>query len=262
MSAIVVGLGDLGLAIARRLHEADPEVTGIDGAAERRRLWLCGGGPALAAVAALEELDGRPVFVCVRTTAQAEAVLADLGRLPGAERSRVYLVTTLEPAFARALADRSEPPGALELAVSGGRGGAAAGTLTALLGGPASKEEIAYLERTIAGRVFDFPRYGDATLAKLFNNALGGFSAYAFARLLLLAEEAGLDPATLSELVRCSSGGSWMAEHFGELVDGLLAKDAALLEAELGRLPTLDLGEPEAFLETLATVRELLSRTT
>ncbi len=38
-AAAVVGLGDLGISIARRLHEVGVAVAGIDGAAERREMW-------------------------------------------------------------------------------------------------------------------------------------------------------------------------------------------------------------------------------
>src|SRR5882757_2511877 len=132
----VIGLGDLGFAVARRLHEVGLEVHGVDGEAERRRLWRgATGREALATTDELADLGIRRAFVCVRMTDQADAVLEDLGRMPGAGEIAAYLLTTLEPAFARGLADRDDPPRAVETPVSGGRAGAERGDLTVLLGG-------------------------------------------------------------------------------------------------------------------------------
>jgi hypothetical protein len=49
-----------------------------------------------------------------------------------------------------------------------------------------------------------------------------------------------------------------MADAFAGLVDDLLAKDANLLAAELGPLPTIDLGDPDALPPALARARSLL----
>jgi 3-hydroxyisobutyrate dehydrogenase-like beta-hydroxyacid dehydrogenase len=102
-------------------------------------------------------------------------------------------------------------------------------------------------------------RYGEATLAKLLNNALAAYNALAYASAVELAAAAGLDVAATAELLRRGSGGSWMADAFAGLVDDLLAKDAGLLAAELGPLPTIDLGDPDALPPALARARELLA---
>ena len=255
----VVGLGDLGLAVARRLHEVGVEVVGIDGDAGRRRLWEeVSGREALADVAALATAAIARAFVCVRLTAQAEAVLADLARLPSAEAIVAYLLTTLEPAFARGLAERNGPPRAVESPISGGRGGAERGDLTVLLGGAAALGDAEFWRATLAARAFEFPRPGDATLAKLLNNTLAAYNAYAFARVVELADGAGLDAARCAEVMRAGSGASWMASHFDAVVDDLLPKDAALLAAELGPLPAIDLGDGDGLLRALARARTLV----
>lgn len=260
-AAAVVGLGDLGIAIARRLHEVGVAVAGIDGAAERRDLWEKETG--LAALASTADLDsGRAprAFVCVRTTDQAAAVITDLNGRLGPD-AVLYVVTTLAVDFARGLDGRAVAggPRLVELPVSGGRGGAERGELIVLAGGPAAtSDDIVFLERTLAARVLPMPRYGEATLAKLLNNALAAYNALAYASAVELAAGAGLDLPATAELLRRGSGGSWMADAFGGLVDDLLAKDAALLAAELGPLPSIDLGEPDALVLALARARALL----
>jgi 3-hydroxyisobutyrate dehydrogenase len=260
-AAAVVGLGDLGISIARRLDEVGVAVTGIDGAEERRRMWAEeSGSDALASTADLDPADAPRAFVCVRTTEQAAAVIDDLNRILGSD-SVLYVVTTLAVEFARGLGGRAaaEGPRLVELPVSGGRGGAERGELVVMTGGPAvDAEDGAFLERTLASLVLPMPRYGDATLAKLLNNALAAYNALAFGSAVELAAAAGLDIPATAELLRRGSGGSWMADAFAGLVDDLLAKDAALLAAELGPLPTIDLGDPDALPPALVRARSLL----
>ena len=102
-AAIVVGLGDLGISIARRLHAVGVAVIGVDGAAERRTMWEGESGrEALASTADLDSASAPRAFVCVRTTDQAAAVIDDLnGRLGSG--STIYVVTTLAVDFARGL---------------------------------------------------------------------------------------------------------------------------------------------------------------
>jgi 3-hydroxyisobutyrate dehydrogenase len=262
-AAGVVGLGDLGIAIARRLHAVGVAVTGIDGVPERRAMWDEESGlAALASTADLDPARAPRVFCCVRTTDQAEAVIADLnGRL--GQDAVIYVVTTLAVDFARDLGAHvaADGPRLIELPVSGGRGGAERGELIVLTGGPAvTDEDAAFLERTLASLVLPMARYGEATLAKLLNNALAAYNALAYASAVELAAGAGLDVATTAELLRRGSGGSWMADAFGGLVDDLLVKDAGLLAAELGSLPTIDLGDPDALPPALARARDLLTR--
>jgi 3-hydroxyisobutyrate dehydrogenase len=262
-AAAVVGLGDLGISIARRLHEVGVAVAGIDGAVERRELWE--GETGLRALSSTAELDpdrAPRAFVCVRTTDQAAAVIADLGGRLGPD-AVLYVVTTLAVDFARGLDGlaAADGPRLVELPVSGGRGGAERGELIVLAGGPAATpDDIAFLERTLASRVLPMPRYGEATLAKLLNNALAAYNALAYASAVELAAGAGLDLPATTELLRRGSGGSWMADAFGGLVDDLLAKDAALLAEELGPLPSVDLNQTDALPPALARARALLEQ--
>jgi 3-hydroxyisobutyrate dehydrogenase-like beta-hydroxyacid dehydrogenase len=255
----VIGLGDLGLACARRLHELKLAPLGVEPDPARRATWEHETG--LQGTSALAGDRFERAFVCVRTTEQAAAVLDQLrGRAAGRELT-AYVITTLEPAFARQLGQHAgDGLRVIELPVSGGRDGARRGEMTVLIGGDqARNEDRAFLEMTLAARSFTFPRYGDATLAKLVNNVLAGYNALAFARCLELAAAAGLDAGRCAEVIGAASGGSWMADHFAGLVDDLLGKDAGLLASELGQLPAIDLSDPDELVATLRRARRLLT---
>lgn len=260
----VIGLGNIGLAIGRRLVIRGRDVVGVDLSDERRQAWRAMTG--LDAVAALSDVgwDGvEEVLVVVRLTHQAEGVLEELGALPGDAPLTCFLITTLEPEFARGL-DRFNRGRVrlVELPVSGGEISAMAGRLTAMAAGPLSTAGEALLRDTLVTNLIRFDRYGEPTLAKLLNNVTGAYNARALADMVVLAHEHGLDPRRFFEVILTSSGGSWMATGYMELLDGTLNKDVRLLRDALGGLPEVSLAE-EADLEArLAQARALLGTAT
>jgi 3-hydroxyisobutyrate dehydrogenase len=261
MTIAVIGLGDIGLACALRLHETGGAAIGVDVAGDRRAAWQRATGQEAAA--GLRGLVLDRALICVRTTSQAREVLGELPGCDGGEAGlAAYVLTTLEPAFARGLAGYgSDRFRVIELPVSGGRSAARTGELTVLVGGEqAAPGDIDFVRRTLARRTFSFPRFGDATLAKLLNNTAAAYNASAFATCLALAEQAGLPADVCAEVIRASSGGSWVADSFEGLIGELLAKDAGLLAAELGPLPVIELSDPGRMLAALAHGIRLLAR--
>jgi 3-hydroxyisobutyrate dehydrogenase-like beta-hydroxyacid dehydrogenase len=255
----VIGLGNIGIALAGRLVETGQDVRGVDLLAERREMWR-----DLTGLEAVEHLSYVPweqvahVLVIVRLTAEAEGVLQELDAVvaPG---TTVFVSTTLEYDYARELGRYSGRPWRLiELPVSGGQGGARAGTLTVMAAGGLTADDEALLRSTIATNVVRFDRFGDATVVKLINNVLAGYNARAFADLLVVANDLGVNLRRLDDVVRTSSGGSWMASAFAVLVDDLLAKDVALLHDQLGGLPHISLDPDSDLIGNLGRARALL----
>jgi 3-hydroxyisobutyrate dehydrogenase-like beta-hydroxyacid dehydrogenase len=256
---VVVGLGNIGIAIARRLADTGNEVLGVELAADRRELWheLTGRG----AVADLGDVDwgaAERVFVIVRMTDQAGAVLDRLSART--EPVAVHLVTTLETAFAAGLA-KFRRPGLriIEQPVSGGAQGALSGTLTVLTAGPVTDEDERFLRSSLAAEVVHFDTYGEPTKAKLLNNVTGAYNARALALMLTMAHEQGLDVRKFYQVLLTSSGGSWMAAGFLPLLDEMLAKDVHLLRDELGGLPHVALDTDDDLVTSLGQARDLLT---
>lgn len=233
----IVGLGNMGLALGRRIVEHGHRAVGVDVAGERRTRWTeLTGMPSTDRV---DELPGdvRRVLVVVRLTEQAAGVLR---ALPARSDLTCYVATTLDVEAARRLQAYAPPgPRIIELPVSGGESGATDGTLTVLAAGDVTDDDHAFLTDTIAARVVTFDRPGDPTLAKLFNNVTGAYNALALGRMLELAHAAGLDPRRLLDVLLTSSGGSWIAGAFAGLRDDLLVKDVELLRGTLAELPTV-----------------------
>src|SRR5699024_1662831 len=114
------------------------------------------------------------VFVAVRTTGQASAVLAELcQRLAPGGSLACHLITTLEIGFADGLEGYAATPlRMLEQPVSGGEQGALAGSLTMGSAGPLIQEDERLLA-DVAEHLVRFDDYGQPTRAKLLNNVTG-----------------------------------------------------------------------------------------
>jgi 3-hydroxyisobutyrate dehydrogenase len=259
---VVIGLGNIGIAIAARISECGRDVLGVDLAAERRDEWhTATGRTAVADLADVPWFEVSHIYVVVRLTNQADAVLQRLVELPLPSGIPVFLNTTLELEYARGLGRFAAQPWRLiELPVSGGESGARAGSLTVMAAGPLAASDCEHLLSTSANEVLDFAEFGDPTLAKLLNNVSAAYTALSYAEMMLLADGMGMEPRRLAEVLRTSSGGSWMGDHFVNLVDDLLGKDVALLRQELGTLPVVSLEDDDHLLSRLAEARAALTR--
>jgi 3-hydroxyisobutyrate dehydrogenase-like beta-hydroxyacid dehydrogenase len=258
---VIVGLGNIGLAIGHRLHDREQDVLGLDLSEERRAVWHERTGRTAAS--SLDEVDwqrAETVFVIVRLTSQAEAVLEHLRESAAGSPLTAYVITTLEPDFARGLARFcSDDLRVIECPVSGGESGARAGELVVLLAGAVVDADHEFLRSTVAAKTVSFADYGQPTLAKLVNNVLAAYNTKALADMLAVGQELGLDVRSLYDVVVDGSGGSWMTRHFFDIVVDLLVKDVALLRDHIGELPATSLASGEQLESALAAARAMLT---
>src|SRR5205823_5872811 len=133
-----------------------------------------------------------------------------------------------------------------EAAVSGGVGGAAAGTLAIMVGGEAGDlEEARPALAAMGGNIIHVGAVGSGEVAKLCNNLISGSALIAVAEAFRIGEAFGVDPQILTNVIAKSSGATWVMEHMHPvpgIVDGaassrqyapgfmtdLMAKDLAL----------------------------------
>jgi 3-hydroxyisobutyrate dehydrogenase len=120
--------------------------------------------------------------------------------------------STIDAATARKVAAAAEARGfeMLDAPVSGGTGGAQAGTLTFMVGGSTAALERARPALQAMGRnIFHAGANGAGQVAKVCNNMLLAVLMAGTAEALALGVRNGLDPAALSEIMKQSSGGNW-----------------------------------------------------
>jgi L-threonate 2-dehydrogenase len=257
---VAVGLGNMGMAISRRLHERGRSVVAVDLDDRRRADWhQAMGEQALASVTDVDWPAVERVFLQVRLTEEARNVLVELRNLPLRIGTRIFVVTTLEVGFARRLGDyRIDGTGLFELPVSGADVRARTGELTVLTTDDLSEADEDFLIDTIAARVVRFRSYGEPALAKLLNNAVAGYNVRTLCEIFQLADRLGLNAQQLYEVILSASGSSFVATILPELVDDLLDKDIRLLEDFAGGLPTVSISADSAFRQRLADTRQLL----
>jgi 3-hydroxyisobutyrate dehydrogenase-like beta-hydroxyacid dehydrogenase len=166
-------------------------------------------------------------IVMVETTAQAETVIAgEHGIVRGAGPGHVVVcMSTIDPFAARRLAEVLAGRGVamLDAPVSGGTTRAASGELSIIAGGAAETFEACRdLFKAMGTKLFHVGALGQGLAMKLVNNMLIQVNRVAVAEALVLGVKAGLDPDTIYEVVRVSTGTSFAFETG---VPKILARD-------------------------------------
>lgn len=211
----VIGAGAMGMGVVASLLRNGYPVTVCDIAIAARTEAQARGArvaPSPAAVAAACPA----LIVLVVDAAQMEDVLqgAD-GALPGLGTGHVVLAcSTIAPADVARFADQVAGTGAtlVDAPVSGGPARAHDGTMSMMVAGPASTlDRCEPLFAAMAGHVFRVgTRAGDGARFKIINNLLAAVNLAAAGEAMALAAKAGLDPALVLDVVRASSGASWI----------------------------------------------------
>jgi 3-hydroxyisobutyrate dehydrogenase len=228
-----IGLGSMGLGMAKNLVKQGHKVVGVDPSEAARTAFAEAGG-AVAASPAEAAGTADVVIVAVVNDKQVEAVLfGDNGAVSGLRKDGVVMqCATVPAAFARALAERLARTGhdLLDAPMSGGRARAESGELTFMASGaPATFAVAESILAATSAKVF---RLGDApgigSLVKTVNQLLAGVHIATAAEAVALAAKAGADTRAVYEVISASAGNSWM---FGNRVPHMLDDDYSPLSA-------------------------------
>ncbi|MFP4273427.1 MAG: 3-hydroxyisobutyrate dehydrogenase [Paracoccaceae bacterium] len=200
-----VGLGNMGAPMAANLARAGHEVTGFDTAGVTVE------GVAQAASAA-EAARGAEVVITMLPNGAILRQVAD-EIVPAMQAGAVFLdCSTVDVESARAVADQARAAGlsALDAPVSGGVGGATAGTLTFMVGGDAAGFETAKpLFEVMGQKAVHCGPSGNGQAAKICNNMILGATMIVTCEAFALADKLGLDRQAMFDVVSTSSGYSW-----------------------------------------------------
>lgn len=216
MHIAFIGLGNMGAPMARNLLKAGHALTVFDLNAQAvADLRDAGAGSAASARAAAAEAD----FVITMLPAAAHvrsAYLGSDGVLAGV-RAGVPLVdsSTIDPATIRELAKTAAAQGnpMADAPVSGGTGGAQAGTLTFMVGAEAALfEQIKPVLAGMGRNVVHCGGTGTGQVAKICNNLILGISMVGVAEAMALGEKLGIDPKVLAGIVNTSTGRCWASD--------------------------------------------------
>lgn len=213
-----LGLGNMGRPMAANCVKAGFDVNLYDVVpASVAEAAKAGGTPCADIASAVR--DAHIVFTMLPSNKTVEDLYLGYGRLFDNTRKGALLIdsSTVSPSVSRKVAAAAERVGfiALDAPVSGGTGGAAAGTLTFMVGGSAAGLEKARPLLSVMGKnIFHAGASGAGQVAKICNNMLLAIQMIGTSEALALGVKLGLDPATLSEIMGKSSGGNWTLEKY------------------------------------------------
>ena len=207
-----IGLGAMGGPMALNLAKAGFALV-VHDIDETKTEPLKARGAEVAASAQSVAASADRTIVIVETTEQAESVIIGAhGIIRGARPGHIVLcMSTIDPFAAQSFADRLASLGIamLDAPVSGGTGRAQTGELSVIAGGGAEVfAQCQDLFGAMGSRSFHVGPLGSGLAMKLVNNMLVQVNTVAVAEAMVLGVKAGLDPQTIYEVVRVSTGAS------------------------------------------------------
>ncbi|BDA82879.1 3-hydroxyisobutyrate dehydrogenase [Aureimonas sp. SA4125] len=205
-----IGLGNMGAPMAANLAAAGHAVTGFDTAG----VSVDGVAPAATIGAAVQGAEA--IFTMLPNGAIVRDVHA---QIVAAARPGALLVdcSTIDVESARAVHDLAVDADliSLDAPVSGGTGGAAAGTLTFMVGGAEGAFEVAQPLFDIMGaKAVHCGAAGAGQAAKICNNMILGISMIAVCEGFHLADSLGLSRQAMFDVASTSSGSCWSLNSY------------------------------------------------
>ncbi|MEX0277473.1 MAG: 3-hydroxyisobutyrate dehydrogenase [Ruegeria sp.] len=200
-----IGLGNMGGPMAANLARAGHEVIGFD------RVQVSIEGVALAGSGA-EAATGADVVITMLPNGEILRAVADEVVPAMAAGATLVDCSTVDVDSARAVADQANSAGLrfVDAPVSGGIGGASAGTLTFMAGGTTDAFATAEPLFTIMGqKAVHCGDAGAGQAAKICNNMILGVTMIGTCEAFALADKLGLDRQKMFDVVSTSSGYSW-----------------------------------------------------
>ena len=209
-----IGVGNMGGPMCRniiRKSNHDVTVFDLDPAAVERCTSL--GAKSARSIAELAA-GADVIMTSLPMPKDVEAVaLGPDGILDHARKGTVYFdLSTNSPSVMKRIAERLAAKGivALDSPVSGGVGGAEAGTIAIMVGGEKSHFDLHLpLLQSFSGNVYHMGGIGTGCIAKIVNNMVAFCNMTAGAEGLMLGTMAGIDAQKLTEVISNSSGNSF-----------------------------------------------------
>ncbi|GAA5234395.1 3-hydroxyisobutyrate dehydrogenase [Verticiella sediminum] len=219
MTIAFIGLGNMGAPMARNLLKAGRKLVVYDLSTDAVADLVSAGAQAAESVGHAASLAQTAVITMLPAGTHVRTVyLGEDGVLARATRG-VPLIdsSTIDPATAREVSAAAQGQGnpMADAPVSGGTGGAQAGTLTFMVGAEAGlfdtiRPILAEMGRNIA----HCGGAGNGQVAKLCNNMLLGISMIGVSEAMALGVSLGMDPKALAEVINTSSGRCWSSDTY------------------------------------------------
>lgn len=214
-----LGLGNMGGPMAQNLLKAGHDITVFDLSASAVQTLVSAGGAAAPSIAALASSDVELIITMLPAAHHVKSVyLGEDGLLANIAPSvRLIDSSTIDPMSAREVAAAASEQGnrMIDAPVSGGTGGATAGTLTFMVGGNQEDFDAALPVLQCMGKnIVHCGPSGNGQVAKVANNMLLAISMIGTAEAMNLGVSLGMDATVLAGIINTSSGRCWSSDTY------------------------------------------------
>ena len=214
-----VGLGNMGGPMALNLIKAGHVVTVFDLSAASLARLVEAGAAAAESPAAIAQGDVELIITMLPAAAHVKSVYLGAEGILAHVRPGVFLIdcSTIDPRTAREVAKQALENGnpMLDAPVSGGTGGASAGTLTFMVGGSNADFDRTWPILAAMGKnIVHCGDSGNGQVAKVANNMLLGVSMIAVSEAMALGVSLGMDAGVLASIINTSSGRCWSSDTY------------------------------------------------
>lgn len=211
----MIGLGAMGLPIARCLLKAGYELYAFDVSKTALDTIEKDGACSCTSVGEVA-VNVDTAFCSLPNASIVESVLKEVLAQEDAKIETWVDLSSISPESAKKFAQMAEvyKISYMDCPVSGGVHGAAAGTLTIMAGGPSETlEKVRPALNAIGKKIYHVGDVGAGSGMKMVNNFMLGCNMAAAAEALVLGSKIGLDLDTMYEIVKNSSGRSFIIEN-------------------------------------------------
>lgn len=214
-----IGLGNMGAPMAHNLLKAGHQLSVFDLNAAAVENLVGAGALPVDSPTAIAQGNAELIITMLPAAAHVKGVYLGANGLIAHSRVGVMLIdcSTIDPHSAREVAKAAAEHGnpMLDAPVSGGTGGAAAGTLTFMVGGSDADFDHAQPILAAMGKnIVHCGAAGNGQVAKVANNMLLGISMIGVAEAMALGVALGMDAKTLAGVINTSSGRCWSSDTY------------------------------------------------
>ena len=212
-----IGVGNMGNPMAANILKAGFPMTVFDLNPKVMENLVKAGAKAAGSARAVVE-NAEVVLTSLPASPDVEKAYLEPGGLIERAKSGTVLIalSSVLPSTPRKIEPvaKAKGVGFLEAPVSGGVSGAAAGTLAIMVGGDAETlKRVEHVLKPMGPNIFHVGPVGAGNTVKAINNMMASVNSLAMMEGVAVGVKAGLDPMTIYEVVKASSGGSKALER-------------------------------------------------
>jgi 2-hydroxymethylglutarate dehydrogenase len=218
MNVGFIGIGNMGKSMARHVLEAGFKLHVYDIRQEAAQFLVDRGAAWMKTPGAMAKTCEVVLLSLPGPHEVEEVVFGQNGLSSGWKKGDICIdMSTNSPTTIRKMAQKASESGVdiLDAPVSGGMPGAEAGTLTIMVGGRAEAlEKVRSILQAMGKNIFHVGDSGCGDIAKLVNNTISISCTTLNAEAFVLGVKAGVDPSTLLDILKVSTGFNKALEQY------------------------------------------------